>query len=279
LFKGKASIWNGEFEFRFVVPLDISYEIGRGNIYIYAQTGWMDASGCTDEVVICCTDPNAGSCENRPQISLSINDRIWRDGGLTHPNPELIADFQDQRGMNSTGTGVGREIVALLNGNEKEPFILTPYYEGWLDDHRRGTLRYRFQDLPEGNYTLDLTAWNVCNLSARERVSFRVGKADAVELAEIKVFPNPAREHVTFSFTHNVPEGQAYVLLRIFDLQGRLIDRLEQQLETSRSLYQDLVWDLSTSQVSAGLYIYRLEIRSDQLGMSDGYHGKLVVQP
>ena len=279
LFTGKASIKAGQFDFRFVVPLDISYEVGPGNIILYAQTSWMDAAGCTDRVIICCTDPKAGPCEDRPQITLSINDRQWRNGGLTHPNPVLIADFSDQRGMNSTGTGIGREIVALLNGNEREPFVLTPFYEGWLDDHRRGTLRYRFENLPEGQYTLDLTAWNVCNLSSSEQVRFRVGKADVVELADVRIYPNPAHDRVTFSFSHNLPAEYAKVRLHIFDLQGRLVESLQQNLNASGSLSQDVVWDTSNSRIVAGLYLYRLEVFSDRLGSSTAYHGRLIVQP
>lgn len=281
LFTGKASVSGGRFEFTFVVPLDISYEIGAGNIVVYAQTDWMDAAGCTRNVVICCTDSTAPACENRPSIALSINDRRWRDGGLTHANPLLIADVQDELGVNSTGTGVGRDLVAILNGNEKEPYVLTPYYEGNLDDHRRGTVAYRFENLPEGRHSVEFTAWNVCNLSAKQQVHFRVGAEDKVELADVKVYPNPARERVTFFFSHNLAGEDIVATVNIYDLRGRLVETLSSEFRTQSSLSSEMVWDLNAAPeaTAAGLYVYSIRVESPSLGESSEHHGKVMVQP
>src|SRR5690606_27658905 len=39
LFKGASSVENGEFEFSFIVPKDINYQIGDGRISYYANNG------------------------------------------------------------------------------------------------------------------------------------------------------------------------------------------------------------------------------------------------
>ena len=52
LFKGKSSVVNGEFEFSFIVPKDISYRIDKGKISYYANSSNIDASGYFKEVVI-----------------------------------------------------------------------------------------------------------------------------------------------------------------------------------------------------------------------------------
>src|SRR4030095_4590498 len=44
LFKGKASVVNGKFNFSFKVPKDINYQYGQGKISYYAEDGIKDGS-------------------------------------------------------------------------------------------------------------------------------------------------------------------------------------------------------------------------------------------
>lgn len=52
LYKGKASVVNGEFSYTFIVPKDIAYQVGRGRLSYYAHNGSQDASGYYDSLLI-----------------------------------------------------------------------------------------------------------------------------------------------------------------------------------------------------------------------------------
>jgi hypothetical protein len=45
IYKGKASVINGDFSFRFVVPYDINYSVDKGRVSYYAVAGSIDAHG------------------------------------------------------------------------------------------------------------------------------------------------------------------------------------------------------------------------------------------
>ena len=52
LYKGLASVENGEFTFQFVVPRDIDYSFGNGRISCYALNGEVDAHGASEDFII-----------------------------------------------------------------------------------------------------------------------------------------------------------------------------------------------------------------------------------
>ncbi|MEN0049651.1 MAG: type IX secretion system sortase PorU, partial [Bacteroidota bacterium] len=54
IFKGRASVVNGQFEITFVMPKDINFEFGQGRISYYAKdlAAMEDASGVYEEIVI-----------------------------------------------------------------------------------------------------------------------------------------------------------------------------------------------------------------------------------
>ena len=52
VFRGKASVSNGEFTFTFIVPRDISFTYGSGRISFYANNNNEDAMGFSEDFVI-----------------------------------------------------------------------------------------------------------------------------------------------------------------------------------------------------------------------------------
>ena len=68
LYKGKADVVNGKFEFSFIVPRDIAYKYGEGKISFYAENGITDASGYKRDIVIGGYDENSTWDEEGPEI-------------------------------------------------------------------------------------------------------------------------------------------------------------------------------------------------------------------
>ena len=58
-------------------------------------------------------------------------------GGITNSSPFLLAKLEDENGIN-TASGIGHDLVAILDGDETEPFVVNDFYETELDDYMRG---------------------------------------------------------------------------------------------------------------------------------------------
>ena len=48
------------------------------------------------------------------RTSGCFNDTLFRSGGITDPNPRLLALIEDNGGINTAGTGIGHELHAGL---------------------------------------------------------------------------------------------------------------------------------------------------------------------
>ncbi|WP_439153161.1 type IX secretion system sortase PorU, partial [Winogradskyella sp.] len=124
IFKGQASIENGEFEFDFIVPRDIGIPVGNGKVSFYAQTNspLSDQAGANFDVKIGGINENAPEDNIGPVINLFMNDENFVSGGITNESPTLLAKLQDENGIN-TASGIGHDITAIIDGDEANPIV------------------------------------------------------------------------------------------------------------------------------------------------------------
>ena len=54
-------------------------------------------------------------------------------------------------------------MIAILDGDETNPFVLNDYYQGDVDDFTKGETNFKFRDLEKGLHTLTFKAWDVYN--------------------------------------------------------------------------------------------------------------------
>src|SRR5690606_1075596 len=156
IFRGQSSITNGQFEFEFIVPRDITIPVGTGKVSFYAtnteQT--LDITGANvDQVQIGGINENAPEDNQGPEIMLYMNDENFVSGGITNESPSLLVKLQDENGIN-TASGIGHDIVAILDGDESNPYVMNDYYQTEVDDYQRGVVTYPLRDLEPGLHTL-----------------------------------------------------------------------------------------------------------------------------
>jgi hypothetical protein len=122
LYKGLISVTNGEFSFTFVVPKDISYQMGEGKISYYAvdTNTFLDAHGY-DIIWIGGSDSLVTPDVTGPDIRLYLNTLSFESGDITTPEPLLIARLYDESGINTVGNGIGHDIVAVIDDNYQMP--------------------------------------------------------------------------------------------------------------------------------------------------------------
>jgi len=262
IYKGLASVINGEFEFSFIVPKDISYYLGNGKIIYYARSSNEDAHGSFENFLIGGSTEGQVNDNNDPEVELYLDDETFISGDETSKNPLLLAYVSDENGINTVGTGIGHDITAVIDGDLSNVIILNDYYKANIDDYTSGTIEFPLSGLSEGKHTLKLKVWDVANNSTEIEIEFTV--TGDFYIQEIGNFPNPVLEYTFFRFEHNLPDASFDGLIEIFDTNGRLIDSFNTVITSNGMESNPIRWDISHSgiPVRAGVYIYRISIKS-----------------
>ncbi|MCI5082611.1 MAG: type IX secretion system sortase PorU [Saprospiraceae bacterium] len=273
IFKGRASVTNGIFEFTFVVPKDINYEFGEGKISYYAfnPNSLDDAAGSFGEVIIGGTDLTAEADDQGPLVEVFMNTEDFIFGSTTRPNPTLLVKLQDDNGINIVGNSIGHDLEATLNDDLQNTILLNDFYESELDDYRKGEVRYQLQDLPEGLHRIRVKAWDVANNSAEGYTEFVVAPDGGVALERVLNYPNPFFDQTCFQFDHNLANQQLDILISIYTVSGRLVKTLEANMFSDGALRQDdcIQWDGRDDfgdPLAKGIYLYKVQIRAANTG-------------
>ncbi len=258
LFQGQVSISNGAFSFTFVVPKDINYIPGKGKISLYAYdtTTYDDALGELSELIIGGSSANVPLDLTPPEIDAYLNDQAFTSGQMVSPNPVLYASFFDESGINTTGIGIGHDILATLTRNgQQEEFLLNNYFETEINSYQKGHLAFPFSNLYPGKYTLTLTAWDTHNNVAERQLSFEVeGSGQDIDL--VKIYPNPAIEQVTISLVNRRAGELLQINWSMIDQHGKIVHSQTEEFASGPSTLQ-LQWNRSRA-LPSGLYFCRL---------------------
>lgn len=279
IYKGLSGVENGKFSMNFIVPKDIEYKIGEGKIFFYANNEKEDAAGYFMPIYVGGINVNAQIDNTPPSIQLYMNDINFKDGGITDENPVLLAFISDENGINTVGSGIGHDIVAILDDNSNNPLILNNYYKSDLNTYRSGTLTYPLFNLEEGEHEIRLTAWDVYNNSASSKLKFTVKNSSSFIISNLRNYPNPFNDKTYFIFEHNQSEQEMHVEIRIIDIYGRVVKTIIQTVYFSGYSSQPIEWNGTSDsgkKLSQGLYIYQLTL-SDLKGNIQQKTGKLII--
>lgn len=285
IFKGQATVANGQFEFDFIVPRDISIPVGNGKVSFYAQAniGLTDQTGSNFDIKIGGINENAPEDNIGPVINLYMNDENFVSGGITNESPTFLAKLQDENGIN-TASGIGHNITAILDGDETNPIILNDYYQADIDDYTKGTVTYPFRDLEPGMHTITFKAWDVYNNSSTAEIQFNVfDKDEALVIDNVLNYPNPFVSYTEFWFNHNSADTLD-ISVQIFTVTGKLVRTLNGQTtggsKSVSSLSKDIVWDGRDDfgdKIGKGVYVYKLKVKSNRLNKQVEKIQKLVI--
>ena len=281
LFNGKTTVENGHFSIDFIVPRDISYRFGKGMISYYATDYVNDAAGKFEDVVIGGFYENAVMDEDPPMVRLFIDDERFVSGGITGNSPLLLAYVEDDNGINTTGTGIGHDIVATLSGPDNQSFVLNDYFESDLGEQGKGSIRFRMLDLSEGDYILTLKVWDIFNNSGMSSIAFKVRNSEAMALEDPYCAPNPVVNGTNFSFGHNQIGNNMDVQIQIYDIFGRLVAVLKEQVSGTSMRTNPIYWDGRSKggdKLPAGVYVYSITATNDQHDTAT-ITSKLIVSP
>jgi hypothetical protein len=279
IYRGKASVTNGEFSFTFVVPKDINYDLGPGRISCYAESWNTNACGYTNDALVGGSATDIASDELGPEIELFMNDERFVRGGITDESPFLYAKLFDENGINTVGSSIGHDLLATLDENTEQAIVLNDLYEADLDTYKSGTVRYRFNQLAEGDHTLTLKAWDAYNNSNETTTEFLVTSSAELALAHVLNYPNPFTTYTEFFFEHNKPCTTLGVQLQVFTVSGRLVKTISRQIACEGFRAEAMPWDGRDDfgeKLARGVYVYRLGVTTPEGERAEKFE-KLVI--
>lgn len=267
IFNGKTEVKDGKFKIDFVVPRDISYRYGQGLINYYATDYVEEANGNCDSFIIGGFYDEAYQDQKAPDIRLFIDDTLFVNGGLTGQNPLLLAYVEDESGINTTGAGIGHDIMATLSGMTRDAYCLNSYFVAQVDQPGKGVINYKLHDLPDGDYTLTLKVWDIYNNSGTASIDFTVVNNAGIQIENLFNAPNPVTDATYFVFDHNQVGNNVKVDIYIYDIMGRWVNTLSEQVQGTSTRIAPIRWDGCGAHGQAlrnGVYVYHLVATNDQ---------------
>lgn len=279
LYKGKASVVNGKFSFSFKVPKDINYQYGNGKLSLYGDNGNNDANGYFTNFIVGGTGNNIDNDKDGPVIKAYLNDEKFVSGSVTNENPILIIKLSDSSGINTSGTGIGHDIIATLDNDNRQYFVLNDFYETDLNSYQQGVVHFQLPTLSAGLHTLKIKAWDVLDNSSEYILEFNVAKDEELVLNHVLNYPNPFTTKTQFWFEHNKPGQNLQVKIQIFTLTGKVVKTIKQTINDGGNRSSEVEWDGLDEfgdKLGRGVYLYRLTVISSD-GKKKEKLEKLVI--
>lgn len=281
LFRGRASVTNGNFDISFIIPRDIIYSYGKPKFSYYANTTNKQATGYYEDITLGGINPDAEEDNQGPKIRLFMNDSSFVTGGMTDPNPSVFAILSDENGINTSSASFGHDILATLDDNPNKAYSLNEYYQSDIDNYKQGTVDYGLFKLAPGNHTVSLKAWDTYNNSSEKTITFVVTEDNELILKHLLNYPNPFTTNTDFYFEHNKPGIYLDVLLQIFTVSGKLVKTIHQPMTTTGYRSEPINWDGLDdfgNKIGSGVYIYRVKIRTPDGKTAEEYEKVLILK-
>ncbi len=287
IFNGQVSVKDGLFTVIFVVPKDISYQVGIGKAIFYAHNNITDATGGWNFLL--------GSSLKLQQIDTLgptvrayLQDTSFIRGSTVSKNVDFVARIFDENGINATGSGIGRDMVLVIDeGTEFEKtIVVNQYFQYDVNSFKNGTLTVPLIDLIPGRHTFRCKVWDIFNNFGSDETVGIVTPGRQLKINDHGVSPNPLTDASKIWFSHSLPGEDLKIEWQIIDQKGDKMGQGDIFIEASFAnsvINLDGILPKSNSifnqqNFSQGIYFYKLFIST-----SDGLHtaigGKFVFNP
>ena len=272
LFKGAATVSSGKWTFSFWVPKNINYNYGSGRLSLYADNGTnMDAGGVFNNFVVGGSAGGGITDDQGPNLDIYMNDESFVSGGMTGSNPVLLLNLTDDFGINVTGSAIGQDITAILDGDNQNTFILNDFYEAKKDNYTSGTVRFPLKGLAKGSHHIVAKCWDIAGNSTEKRIDFTVAEDGETKLTRVYNYPNPFTRSTSFMFEHDLTNTEIDIVVDIYSISGKLIKSITDKRFVTGFRVNDLTWDGKDdlgSGLAKGVYLYKVRIHARDLNLS-----------
>ena len=267
LFAGSDSVKNGRFKISMPVPLDISYRNEQGMMNLFAiDTLGVSAQGYYDNFKVGGTAPSFSDDKKGPEIKMYLNSPDFIDGDEVNATPYLFAELYDENGINTVGTGIGHDLMAIVDNDVNYTYNLNNLFNPVAGDYKRGSLEFLMDELPAGEHSLILRAWDMYNNSSVDTLYFTVVPNLAPELVDVELSSGIAYsgQKTYFTITHNRPYNELDITLELFNMQGQLLWRHVERSVADGTI-STVEWNVTGQggqPLPTGVYLYRAGLSS-----------------
>lgn len=279
LFNGNATVQNGRFNLEFIVPKNILYQEGTGKVLMFAISDdqSMDASGSEFKLKIGGSSTVNIGDNNPPDISVYMDDRDFKWGGITGKNPYILVDLFDESGIATTGLGVGHDLKAILD--DSITFELNHFYTAKKDTYQEGVVYMQLKNLAVGRHHIKVEAWDILNNGNSAELEFVVSNDNQLKIFHVKSNPNPFRNSSVVSFRHSRTGENLKVMANLVSLTGQTVFSQEFYVRKADATVDLWEWNGENNDgqlVDKGMYIVLLTVQSEKDGTVDRSYGKII---
>ncbi|MGF7139562.1 type IX secretion system sortase PorU [Roseimarinus sediminis] len=277
IYKGMSTVNEGHFSFSFIVPKDIAYNTGSGMIYYYVQNDTIDGNGAFDLFNIGGSGSNPVVDNNPPEMSLYLNNEDFKSNDKVSTSALLMVNLFDESGINTVGTGIGHDVVAIIDHDYTNPIVLNDFYTAEPNTYQRGSIIYPLSNLSQGEHHIMVKAWDILNNSVSEEIYFTV--ENEFNISQVSNYPNPMRSYTNFNIKHNLPGELFETRIEIFNLRGQKVSELSQTIGSYGTTQNTIHWDIANTRVPIQhekMLIYRVTLQNKEGFIATGA-GKLLI--
>ena len=274
LFKGNVTVKQGEFSYSFEVPKEINYRIGDGLIRNYSKDATTDANGSFTSLKLGGSPETILNDNTGPKVDLFLDNENFNNGDKVSKAPLLLVRLEDESGINTSGSAIGHDIVAIIDSQTDKMIFLNGYFQSAPDSYKNGKVIFQLPELSDGNHTLRFRVWDLANNSSEIEIKFSV--ASRLVIKKVTILPNPFSEYTDFIAEYNRFSEKMTVEIDIFSQQGRLVDQIKTESASSGFTTQPIRWSPGQNyRLAAGIYYYRLRLTAVD-GSTDMIKGELI---
>ena len=231
-----------------------------------------EAVGHFEQFVVGGTNPIALADTTGPEMTIYLNDSLFRDGGKTYPTPRFFADLYDENGINTAGAGIGHDLMMIIDDSPSMIYSLNEYFTARNNSYQAGRVSYLMDALPDGPHSLTFRAWDMLNNSTTKRLNFIVETGLDPSIYNVTTYPNPVQQQgvVRMIVNYDQPDELLTTELYLFNINGQMVYSHKQDNPDQVSI------NFGALNLSPGVYVYNVRIKSASSKYSTT-SGKIIV--
>lgn len=266
IFKGKATVQNGQFEISFILPFALpSSDVKALKLQLYAYNDTVDAMSRNQSIFIQGNAAQVVVDTVGPKIKSYINAPYFKSGDWVNFPATLIVELEDSAGIQSSGNELGHDLRLIVDDTITQSFNLNPFFTYNLNQFQSGTIQYALPILSSGKHRFIIKAWDLLGNISKDTIWIDVPDSKNKNLRNLQVFPNPVQNAAKFSFEIKNVKDPILMTIQVFDASGKLHFNQQEQVQPSgnRIVYD---WDgrsQSEGLLPPGQYYYRVLVRQN----------------
>ncbi len=280
LYRGTATVTNGQFTVSFIVPRDVKLDSGLAKLSGYAYSGSDARTALGDNQtihLISSSSTQTAIDTNGPSLGVWLGSRSFQSGDVVSMNSTVIVDVNDILGLNTSTASIGHSFIGWVDDAEDSAIDLASTYVSKENDFTSGTSEQAIS-LPAGHHTLHVRAFDTYDNATFASVDFVAKGGTPYQVYDVSVVPDPMQDHTVFSFVQPGQAGSTVnVTLSIYTVAGQLVRTLTASSSESAI---EIPWDgrdANGNALSNGAYVFVANVQDITDGTSAVATGKCIV--